>query len=213
MDELTNWLTSSIENNPASAGLLFAAMAFAESTAFVGIIVPATPVLLLVGTLIGFGKLDPLQLVPAAIAGAIAGYALSYYVGRALGPRLTRTGWLRSQRRPLAHTRLFFRRYGGASLILGRYLLGPLQSLLPLVAGAAGMDRRRFWPANLLSGLIWVPLCLAPGYLAARASTELGVALVWQQRATAFLAFLSIGSAAAAILYMVLRVRRHGQAA
>jgi membrane protein DedA with SNARE-associated domain len=200
------WLNSQIASQGQWAALLFALVAFGESTAFVGAIIPATPVLLLVGGLIGTGRLDPWLVLPPAIAGAIAGYAFSFWLGRKVGRRLGRFRWLRDHRRHAARARLFFRRYGAPSLIFGRFLLGPAQSMIPFAAGAAGMSRRRFWPINLLSGLLWVPICLLPGYLAARSTEYAIVDPAWQSAATNTMIAISAGAAAVCLLFVIARL-------
>lgn len=188
------------------AALIFALIAFGESTALLGAIIPATPVLLTVGALLGAGKLDPWQIVPSAILGALLGYGFSYAIGRRLGRATLRHHWLRGHRRALARTRLFFARYGVASLLIGRYALGPFQSMLPLVAGAMGMGATRFWISNLISSAVWVPLCLSPGYFATRGSTEIGLDPAWRDAALATLNMLSIGMVLLCLLAVLFRV-------
>lgn len=161
-------LTMLMIAHPGWAGAIFGLLAFGESLAIAGTIIPATPILFFVGTLIGSGRQDPLAIIPPAIVGAILGYWLSWTIGRRLGPRAYRLRPFAGQRRRMARLRLFFRRWGGPSLVVGRYVLGPLQSTLPLVAGAARMDARRFHAWNTLSGVLWVFVVLAPGYLSGR---------------------------------------------
>ena len=150
------------------AGAALALLAFLESLAVVGIMVPATPALLLAGGLIGGGVLRPAEVVPWVFAGAWGGFQLSYAVGRRVGPAIWRLRPLARRRRAVAQARWLLRRWGGLALIFGRLLAGPLQSLLPLAAGAAGMGRRRFLLVNLLSSALWTVALLAPGYLAGR---------------------------------------------
>jgi membrane protein DedA with SNARE-associated domain len=161
-------LTTLMTDHPGWAGALFGLLAFGESLAIVGTIIPATPILFFVGTLVGSGRQDALAIIPPAIVGAIAGYWLSWAVGQRLGSAAYRLRPFAGQRRRIARLRLFFRRWGGPSLVVGRYVLGPLQSTLPLVAGAARMDARRFHLWNTASGVLWVFVVLAPGYLAGR---------------------------------------------
>jgi membrane protein DedA with SNARE-associated domain len=42
-----------------------------------------------------------------------------------------------------------------------------MRSLIPTVAGVMKMSEKKFQLANVLSGILWVPALLAPGYLAA----------------------------------------------
>lgn len=196
-------MDAAVTTHAALVAFAFVLIALAESTAFVGVVLPATPILLLMGGLLGTGRISPWAILPGAIAGAIGGYGLSYLVGRRLRGRLGRITWLRRQRRPMARVRLFLRAYGPHAVILGRYALGPLHSLLPLVAGTIGMDRRRFWTLNALSGLIWVPVTLAPGYIAARAADAALVPAAWRENAMAILALISIAATAALLLFVL----------
>ena len=67
----------------------------------------------------------------------------------------------------MARARLFFYRYGFASVLIGRFL-GPIRSTIPTVAGVMGMAHGRFQLANVSSAILWMPLMLAPGYVTAR---------------------------------------------
>ncbi|HEX8414000.1 MAG TPA: DedA family protein [Sphingomicrobium sp.] len=155
-------------------------LAFGESLAIAGTIIPATPILLLLGTLIGRGLIEPAEAVPPALAGAIVGYWASWAIGRRLKSRIYRAKSLAARRRSVARVRLFLSRWGGPSLVIGRFMLGPLQSMLPLVAGAGGMGPRRFHVWNIVSAFVWVPIVLAPGYLTGRGlvSTAMGQEVV-----------------------------------
>lgn len=184
--------------NRAWAAPAFGLLAFGESTAVLGIIIPATPILFLMGTLLGSGRLNVAPVLAWAIPGAIGGYWLSWAIGARLGHRIYHGRALKRHRRGVARARLFFRRWGGPALILGRYVLGPFQSMLPLVAGVAKMDARRFNAWNVASGVIWVIVCLAPGYLTARGLWAAGADPRVEQWLTAGLAVASVGLIVAA---------------
>jgi len=183
------------------AGPLTFLLTLGESMVVVGLFIPATALLLLTGGLIGSGTLTPWTIVCWGIAGAVLGDALSYLLGRWLGTGVLYRWPLNRQRRAVAQARLFFRRYGFASVVIGRFL-GPLRSTVPTVAGVMGMGAWRFQGANVLSGVLWVPLMLAPGYFTAR---ELGTAQGSQEFS------LMAGSVAALVLgaaLMMLLFRR-----
>ncbi len=163
-----------IETNHAWAGPLLALVTFGESLAFVGFLIPATALLLVAGTLIGSGVLAPGPLLLWLIAGAILGDAVSYWIGRWAGPSLMHRWPLNGHRRAVARARLFFMKYGFASIFLGRFL-GPVRSTIPLVAGMMRMRERPFQLANAASAVIWVIALLAPGYLVARGSAAAGL--------------------------------------
>lgn len=211
MIELLDRLLRGVVTHGAWAGPAFGLLAFGESLALLGIVIPATPALFFIGTLIGSGKLQPAAVMPWIIAGAIAGYWLSWSVGRRIGPSVYHVRLLVGHRRGIARTRLFFRRWGGPSLIFGRYLLGPFQSMLPLVAGVAGMGARRFHAWSVVSGVTWAFIVLAPGFLTARGVTLFGFGAAQQN--VLVLALLGVSGAlvVAAIVLPVARLlwRRH----
>lgn len=149
------------------AGPMTFLLTLGESMVVLGLFIPATALLLLTGGLIGAGTLAPWSIVCWGIAGAIVGDALSYVLGRWMGPGVLHRWPLNRQRRAVAQARLFFRRYGFASVVIGRFL-GPLRSTVPTVAGVMGLKPWRFQAANVLSAVLWVPLMLAPGYFTAR---------------------------------------------
>ncbi|MFN6980932.1 MAG: DedA family protein [Brevundimonas sp.] len=155
-----------IARNGAWAGPLLGLMTFGESLVLVGAFVPATALLAATGALVATGVLPLAPVLFWGCVGAILGEALSYHLGRRAGPAVWRHRRLRSQRKSVVRARLYFRRYGAASIFLGRFL-GPLQAVVPLTAGATGMGRGRFHTANVLSALIWTPAMLAPGYVVA----------------------------------------------
>lgn len=156
-----------IQTNQDWAGLIVFLLTLGESLLIVGILIPATALLLLTGGLIGAGTLSPWNILAWGIAGAIIGDALSYAVGRWLGPSMLRRWPFNTQRTAVARARLFFYRYGFASVLMGRFL-GPIRSTIPTVAGMMRMKHARFQLANVLSAIAWVPVMLAPGYLTAR---------------------------------------------
>jgi membrane protein DedA with SNARE-associated domain len=199
MHDILNAAATYLLSHPSLIWLGVGALAFGESLAVLGTIIPATPMLLLIGTLLGRGILNPIEVIPSALCGAICGYWLSWRIGHRLKARIYRSKGLIEQRRSLARVRLFLRRWGGASLVIGRFVLGPMQSMLPLVAGASGMPARKFHVWNLVSGTLWVPIVLAPGYLAERGLVFSGAGQPLVSNATWMLAALSV----AAILVMV----------
>ncbi|OZI34091.1 hypothetical protein CAL29_11075 [Bordetella genomosp. 10] len=156
-----------IETHQEWAGLVTGLLTLGESLVLVGLFVPATALMLVTGGLVGSGALDGWTILAWGVAGAVVGDAISYGLGRWLGPGILRRRPLDRQRQTVARARLFFYRYGFASVLLGRFL-GPLRAVIPTVAGVMGMPQGRFQLANVLSALVWMPAMLAPGYLAAR---------------------------------------------
>lgn len=156
-----------IEANQVWAGPVVFLLTLGESLLIVGILVPATALLLFTGGLVGSESLSPAPILFWGILGAVIGDAVSYWLGRWVGPRILRWRLVKRQRSIVARARLFFYRYGFLSIFFGRFL-GPIRSTIPTVAGVMGMTHWRFQVANILSAIFWVPLMLSPGYLAAK---------------------------------------------
>jgi membrane protein DedA with SNARE-associated domain len=166
MEDLIAKATAFLATHGSWAGPLVGLLAFGESLAIVGLLIPGTAILLGVGGLVGAGLLDPAWVIAWTFVGAVTGNWASYVIGRRIGPRAYRSWPLNRNRRGVARARLFFRRFGFAAVLLSRFL-GPLRAIVPLVAGVMEMGSHRFQVANLISAIIWVPAVLAPGYFAA----------------------------------------------
>lgn len=161
-----------IETHQAWAGVVVGLLAFGESLILIGILLPGTTVLVIVGGLVGAGLIHPLPVVLAAIIGAALGDVVSYYLGVWLGRGVVHKWPLNRHRHEIARARLFFRRYGFAAIFVGRFF-GPVRATVPLVAGMMGMNRHRFQLANILSATVWAPAILTPGWLVAKSAGEL----------------------------------------
>lgn len=192
MDGLIASVQGLLAAGAAWAPLIIFVITFLESLPGVSLLVPATALLVATGALLGTGTLEPAPIVGAAIAGAIAGDAVGFWLSRAYGPRLVRRFLPRSQRRGYARALLLFRRFGWATIFLGRFL-GPVRAVAPLIAGIAQMREHRFQSANILSAIVWAPLLLLPGYATARGLEEAGVG---NQQMLAGMAVLGVVSVA-----------------
>jgi len=165
-------VTQFIADNQAWAGPILFLLAFGESMAVVGLFVPCTALMLATGAMVGGGLLHPVPVILWSIAGAVLGDAVSYWLGQKLGPNARNVWPFSRDRAMIAKGRLFFRRWGTASIFLGRFL-GPLRAVVPLIAGIMRMRPVRFQIANVLSAIVWVPAMLAPGWLVAQGVGEL----------------------------------------
>lgn len=172
MDTLTATLDGWIRAGAGWAPAAVFIITFLESLPGISLLVPATALLVAVGAVLGTGTLEPGPIVIAAIAGAIVGDAVGFWISRAVGPRVVRRWLPRSQRRAYARALLLFRRWGWAAVFFGRFL-GPVRAVAPLIAGVARMRERHFQAANIASAVVWVPLMLLPGYAAARGMEEI----------------------------------------
>ena len=96
----------------------------------------------------------PWQVAVVASVAAVAGDQVGYWLGKRFGRRL-----FRADARVLTTARLdeaeaFFARWGGLSLVLGRFV--PIvRTYVPLATGTAEMRYRRFLVFNLIGAVSW----------------------------------------------------------
>ena len=173
MEQLIAEAGEFIERHSMWAGPVMGLITFGESMVFIGAFFPATALMVVAGGLAAAGVIEPIPVLLWCIAGASAGDAISYWIGRRLGPGAWRHPLMKGRRRVLARARLFFRKYGTLSILLCRFM-GPVRAFVPLIAGMTAMNQRRFQLANVGSAIVWVPIMLAPGYLAGK-GVSLGV--------------------------------------
>ncbi|MCG8091329.1 MAG: bifunctional DedA family/phosphatase PAP2 family protein, partial [Candidatus Thiodiazotropha endolucinida] len=162
MGELFGALLTWIGENPFWAGLSVFLVAFSESVAIVGLLVPGVIAMFGFGALIATGTLQFWPVFWWAVAGAVAGDSLSFWLGRHYQDGL-RQIWPFSRYPETLHRGIrFFEKYGGKSVAIGRFF-GPVRAIIPLVAGMMGMTPMRFLLANISSALVWAPAYLLPG--------------------------------------------------
>lgn len=151
-----------IAQHPYWSGFAVFLSALAESLAVVGVIVPGALIMFGAGALVAMGALDLRATLAWAIAGAVAGDGISYWLGHHYRERL-RSLWPFCRYPGLiGRGELFFQRHGGKSVLLGRFI-GPVRPMIPAVAGMLGMPPLRFYAVNLLSALAWAPAYILPG--------------------------------------------------
>jgi undecaprenyl-diphosphatase len=158
LQPLLDW----VAQNPLWAGVIVFLVALAESLAIVGLVVPGVVIMFGIGALIATDVLAFWPTMVWAVAGAVVGDGLSFFLGRYYRHRLSRVWPFRRYPEMLQRGVSFFERYGGKSVIFGRFV-GPVRAVIPLVAGMMQMPPRNFLVANVLSALAWAPAYLLPG--------------------------------------------------
>ncbi len=146
------------------AGPILCGLAFGESLVLVGLFFPATFIMVFAGLAIQQGQLDGGTVIGWSIAGAVVGDAVTYWIGRWIGPSVVHHWPLNREKTTVARARLFFRKYGFLSIFIGRFL-GPVRPTIPLVGGILRMRHLTFQVANVTSAILWVPFMLAWGYI------------------------------------------------
>jgi undecaprenyl-diphosphatase len=168
-DELQSLLEDISNTLGAWTYLLVGVFAFAETGAFVGLIVPGETVMLLGGAVAGQGAINLYILIAIAWFSAWAGDTTSFFIGRRLGRGFVlRNG----PRFGVTHERFervesYFDRHGGKTIFIGRFI-GLVRALAPFIAGSSRMSYRDFVPYSILGTGIWASAHILIGYLFSR---------------------------------------------
>ena len=137
------------------AGIAF--IIFAESGLFFGFFFPGDSLLLTAGLFAYKGEagLSIWVLIPIVFVAAVVGDNVGYWFGNKTGPMIFKREESRFFKpRNLQKAKEFYDRYGGITLVLARFMPF-IRTFVPIVAGAASMDYRRFFLFNLVGGLLW----------------------------------------------------------
>jgi len=130
-----------------------------------GLPVPGETALLAGAALAHFGELSLGRVIATAIAAAILGDNLGFFIGRRGGRGIAeRHGW----RIGLTHDRLrefdrFFQRHGPKTVFAARFITG-LRVVGALLAGGSGMKWPQFLFFNATGAVVWCTAVAAAGY-------------------------------------------------
>ncbi|HCX88954.1 MAG: hypothetical protein COW04_12930 [Deltaproteobacteria bacterium CG12_big_fil_rev_8_21_14_0_65_43_10] len=173
-----------ITNHPHISYFLIFLISLSESLAFVGLMVPGTVLMFGIGAVVATGSIALKPTLIAAIAGAITGDGISYWLGHHYQQRLVNVWPFSRYPQMLVKGDAFFRRHGGKSVLFGRFV-GPVRPVIPVVAGMLGMGALRFTIVNVFSAIGWAFAYILPGVffgtslaLAGRVSVRLTVLLI-----------------------------------
>ncbi|WP_329067499.1 DedA family protein [Amycolatopsis sp. NBC_01480] len=162
---MTNLLRLLLDAPAPLVYLVCALLITAETALLPGIVLPTLSTLLLMGFLVQRGSLSWWLALPVAVTAAVAGDQLAYLEGRLWGPRLRasrfgrRIGAARWDR-----AEAVVARYGVPAVVAGRCLAG-VRTLVPRVAGSAGLPYGRFFAGSLCAAVLWAGTELAVGRL------------------------------------------------
>jgi len=138
---------------------------FAETGLVVFPFLPGDSILFIAGTVVATADLSVHLLVIVLIAAAILGDTINYSVGHYIGPRVydkRDSRWFKQDH--LRRTQAFYDRYGGVTIIIGRFV-PIIRTFAPFLAGVAGMTYTRFLSYNVVGGVAWISSLVYSGYL------------------------------------------------
>ena len=137
---------------------------FLEAAVLLGFVVPGEAAVVFGGVVAGRGDLSLTLVLVVAIAGAILGDSVGYFVGRRYGHRIqaTRLGRRVGEHR-WGRAEDFLRRRGPVAVFVGRFT-ALLRAMVPGAAGMARMPYRTFVVFNVLGGAVWASACVLGGW-------------------------------------------------
>ena len=141
---------------------------FAECGLLIGVVLPGDPTLFTAGLLAATGAINTeLWLVCVAVTvAAVLGNICGYWLGAKIGPPLfNRPNAKLLHPGQVEKTRRFFEKHGPRAIILARFI--PLgRTLITMVAGVGGMDRRKYLVYSIIGAVLWATgVTLLGGFL------------------------------------------------
>jgi undecaprenyl-diphosphatase len=210
-DELQGLLKDVSNTLGAWTYLLVGLFAFAETGAFVGLVVPGETVMLLGGAVAGQGAIDIYLLIAIAWFSAWAGDTTSFFLGRRLGREFVMR---HGPRFGIGHERFekvedYFGRHGGKTIFIGRFV-SLVRAFAPFIAGSSGMRYRAFVPYSILGTGLWASAHILIGYFFSR---SIDTAAKYAGKGAFLLGTLIVVAAGTVLLVRRLRVEANRRAA
>ena len=162
IDQYTQPIIDYVRVHQVWAAPIVFVLCFAESLAFISLLIPAWAALVGIGAIISASGLNFWPIFVAGALGAALGDWLSYWVGLKLENRVYHM-WPLSQNPTLIPAgEAFIRKWGSAAIFIGRFS-GPLRASVPIIAGVFAMPYWRFQIANFTSAFVWSAVLLTLG--------------------------------------------------
>jgi membrane protein DedA with SNARE-associated domain len=154
MEAFANNIIALIEQNQAWFPYIMVLFAAAETTAFLSIVIPSTPVLAAVGALAATGALSFWTLWIGATVGALIGSTFSYWLGWRYGTHVLTMRPLRDHPDWVEKAQSAFDKYGPVTIFIGHFTT-IFRPVVFLMAGMSGMSFSRFLFWNTLGCVAW----------------------------------------------------------
>lgn len=142
---------------------------FLECALIIGLFLPGDSMLITAGVVLAAhatGEAQVWALSVGAMIAAIAGNQVGYVIGHRTGHHLVaRKNGRYINTRNLTRVSELLHKHGFLAVLVARWIPW-VRTLCPLVAGAAGMDHRKYTIASTIGAIIWAPVLLLIGYYA-----------------------------------------------
>jgi membrane-associated protein len=145
---------------------LLLTVVFFETGIFFGFFLPGDSLLFTAGIMCGgpYLTLPPSKLIPLLVLAAAMGTAAGFFFGRWAGDFFShRKENFFYRKKYVDITQEYFQKYGMMAFVFGRFI--PIvRTFLPILAGIARIDIKKFWFYNLLGATLWVVSVVMAGF-------------------------------------------------
>ena len=168
-----------MQNHPHAALLLTLVVACIEAVAVLGILIPGSVTMTFLGLLVGAGIMRLDLTLLATIIGTVIGNGISYTVGAKFSDTIITVWPFNKYPHWFEYAKTHFIKHGGKSILIGQFL-GPVRSMIPLIAGIMHMQPWRFYCMTSISALLWAIIYISPGTLIGTASRKFTTTVTMQ---------------------------------
>jgi len=176
--------------------------ALLETTIVIGLILPGSTIVLLLGTLSARGYMDMGDLIWFAVSGAIIGDNINYYLGKTYGARWLKNGFWLLTAIHVEKAKHFMDHHGAKSVFIGRFIPS-VKEIVPFIAGSIQMNFKTFMLWNVLGAIGWGFEWVFAGFVFAK---SLNLAEMWLSRAgMVFTVLLVSGLVFTVLRWLVIR--------
>jgi len=155
-----------VSENVWEAYLILFLIIFLETGLIVFPFLPGDGLLFSAGVIAASSDLSILLLVPLLIVAAVLGNHFNYGIGKLIGNKIEQNKNKLVQKylvRSINETRIFYRKHGKKSIIIGRFF-PVIRTYIPFLAGTVKFDYPVFGTYTIIGSAIWVPFFTLTGY-------------------------------------------------
>ena len=143
--------------------LILFVIIFCETGLVVTPYLPGDSLLFVAGALAGAGLLNIEALILTLALAAVLGDSLNYWIGYTTGMKVLDWKWSFVRKEHLEQTREYFRKYGGFTIVIARFIPF-IRTFAPFLAGVGKMSYRWFITYNITGAVLWISEFSLIGY-------------------------------------------------
>ena len=160
-----------IEQNPEWITISVFCIAFLESFAGIGLLIPGVILLAMIAGIANMVNVSSLEIIIWCYLGACMADILSFLIGRYFRSKVTNIWPFSKYPESLFKAKSLVKTYGIYGIVIGRFI-GPIRPVLPIITGTLGMPKNKFIAIDLLSGIPWSCFYILPPYYLVQSITN-----------------------------------------